>query len=137
VEEGILPGGGVALLRASSACKPKGLNHDEQTAYRIVQRACRASLTWIVENAGSDGSLVCEKVAEGTGNFGYNAATDVYQDLVAAGVIDQTKVVRCALATECFFERSGAMSERHPDLHQTLRDYYRQDPAARLRRMDR
>jgi chaperonin GroEL len=97
VEEGILAGGGVALVRASLACKPQGLNQDEQTGYQIVLRACRSPLTWIANNAGKDGSLVCEKVMDGKGNFGYNAATDKYEDLVEAGVIDPTKVVRTAL----------------------------------------
>jgi chaperonin GroEL len=97
VEEGILAGGGVALIRAASACQPQGLNQDEQTGYKIVQRACRSPLTWIAENAGKDGSLVCEKVLEGKGNFGYNAVEDAYQDLVKSGVIDPTKVVRIAL----------------------------------------
>ena len=97
VEEGILAGGGVALVRAAAACKPEGLNQDEQTGYKIVQRACRSPLTWIAENAGKDGSLVCEKVIEGKGNFGYNAVKDCYEDLVESGVIDPTKVVRTAL----------------------------------------
>lgn len=97
VQEGIVPGGGVALIRAAAACKPQGLNEGEQTGYQIVLRACRSPLTWIAENAGKDGSLACEKVAEGKGNFGYNAATDKYEDLVESGVIDPTKVVRTAL----------------------------------------
>lgn len=97
VEEGISVGGGVALLRAAAACKPQGLNHDQEAGYEIVLRACRAPLTWIAENAGKDGTLVCEKVAEGKGNFGYNAVSDTFEDLVEAGVIDPTKVVRCAL----------------------------------------
>ncbi len=98
VEEGILPGGGVALLRASSACKPsKSLSEDEQVGYNIVLRACRAPVTQISSNAGQDGSIVCEKVLNGDGNFGYNAATDKYEDLVKAGIIDPTKVVRTAL----------------------------------------
>ncbi len=97
VEEGILPGGGVALLRSSIAVKPSGLSHDEEVGYKIVLRACRAPLTAIANNAGKDGSIVCEKVAEGTGNFGYNAATDEYEDLVKAGVIDPTKVTRTAM----------------------------------------
>jgi chaperonin GroEL len=97
VEEGILPGGGVALLRASVAVKPSGLSHDEEIGYKIVVRACRAPLTAIANNAGKDGSIVCEKVVEGSGNFGYNAATDVFEDLVKAGVIDPTKVTRTAL----------------------------------------
>ncbi|MFM7844415.1 MAG: chaperonin GroEL [Planctomycetota bacterium] len=99
VEEGILPGGGVALLRASTNVKPgEGLSHDETVGYNIVLRACRAPLTWISANAGKDGGIVCERVAEGKGNFGYNALTDTYEDLVKAGVIDPTKVTRTALA---------------------------------------
>jgi chaperonin GroEL len=97
VEEGILPGGGVALLRASAAVKPEGLSEDELVGYKIVLRACRAPLTQIAGNAGQDGGIVCEKVAEGKGAFGYNAATAVYEDLVKAGVIDPTKVTRTAL----------------------------------------
>ncbi len=97
VEEGILPGGGVALLRASVAMKPEGLATDEMTGYNIILKACRAPLTQIAMNAGKDGGIVCEKVAEGKGNFGYNALTDVYEDVVKAGVIDPTKVTRTAL----------------------------------------
>ncbi|MDH3716596.1 MAG: chaperonin GroEL [Planctomycetota bacterium] len=97
VEEGILPGGGVAILRASKSVSPKDLSHDEEVGYNIVVRACRSPLIAIAANAGQDGSIVCEKVAEGKGNFGYNAATDVYEDLVEAGVIDPTKVTRTAL----------------------------------------
>jgi chaperonin GroEL len=96
VEEGILPGGGVALLRASSSVKPNDLPHDEEVGYNIILRACRAPLTQISSNAGQDGGIVCEKVSEGKGNFGYNAATDVYEDLVETGVIDPTKVTRTA-----------------------------------------
>ncbi len=97
VEEGILPGGGVALLRASKAAKPDGLSHDQEVGYKIVVRACRAPLTAIAANAGQDGGIVCEKVGEAKGNNGYNAATDVYEDMVKAGVIDPTKVTRTAL----------------------------------------
>ena len=97
VEEGILPGGGVALLRASSKVKPEGLTHDQEVGYRIVTRACRSPLTAIASNAGQDGGIVCEKVIASKGNEGYNAATDVYEDLVKAGVIDPTKVTRTAL----------------------------------------
>ena len=97
VEEGILPGGGVALLRASSKVKPDGLSHDQEVGYKIVTRACRAPLTAIASNAGQDGGIVCEKVIAAKGNEGYNAATDVYEDLVKAGVIDPTKVTRTAL----------------------------------------
>jgi chaperonin GroEL len=97
VEEGILPGGGVALLRASSQVKPKGLSDDETVGYQIVLRASRAPVTMIASNAGQDGSIVCEKVLGGSGNFGYNAATNEYEDLVKAGVIDPAKVTRTAL----------------------------------------
>jgi chaperonin GroEL len=97
VEEGILPGGGVALLRASSQVKPKGLSEDETVGFNIVVRACRAPVTMISSNAGQDGSIVCEKVLAGSGNFGYNAATNEYEDLVKAGVIDPAKVTRTAL----------------------------------------
>ena len=97
VQEGILPGGGVALLRASSSVKPEGLSHDEQVGYNIVVRACRAPITAIANNAGKDGGIVAEKVIEGKGNFGYNAATDTYEDMVKAGIIDPTKVTRTAL----------------------------------------
>jgi chaperonin GroEL len=99
VEEGILPGGGVALLRASTSVKPADdMTHDEKVGYNIVVRACRAPLTLIAENAGRDGSIVCEHVLAGKGNYGYNALTDTYEDLVKAGVIDPTKVARTALA---------------------------------------
>ena len=97
VEEGILPGGGVALLRASSQVKPKGLSDDETVGFNIVVRAARAPVTMISSNAGQDGSIVCEKVLGGSGNFGYNAATNEYEDLVKAGVIDPAKVTRTAL----------------------------------------
>ncbi|MBX3426380.1 MAG: chaperonin GroEL [Pirellulales bacterium] len=97
VEEGILPGGGVALLRASAKLKPQGLTHDQEVGYKIVLRACRSPLTAIANNAGQDGGIVCEKVVSSTGGQGYNAATDVYEDLVKAGVIDPTKVTRTAL----------------------------------------
>jgi chaperonin GroEL len=97
VEEGILPGGGVALLRAASLVKPEGLAQDEEVGYKIVLRACRAPLTQIAGNAGQDGGIVCEKVSEMKGAMGYNALTGVYEDLVKTGVIDPTKVTRSAL----------------------------------------
>jgi chaperonin GroEL len=97
VEEGILPGGGVALLRAAASVKPEGLAQDEVVGYNIVLRACRAPITQIAGNAGQDGGIVAEKVAEGKGNMGYNAATGTYEDMVKAGVIDPTKVTRTAL----------------------------------------
>jgi chaperonin GroEL len=99
VEEGILPGGGVALLRASASVKPSAeLTDDQLVGYNIVLRACRAPLTMISENAGQDGGIVCEKVSGMKGNGGYNALTDTYEDLVQAGVIDPTKVTRTALS---------------------------------------
>jgi chaperonin GroEL len=99
IEEGILPGGGVALLRASTTVQPsEGMSNDERVGYNIIIRACRAPLTMISANAGQDGGIVCEKVAEAKGNQGYNALTGVYEDLVKAGVIDPTKVTRTALA---------------------------------------
>ena len=98
VEEGILPGGGVALLRASGQVSPGELSHDEQVGYNIVLRACRSPLMMISENAGQDGGIVCEKVLAMKGNQGYNALTDTYEDLVKSGVIDPTKVTRTALA---------------------------------------
>ena len=98
VEEGILPGGGVALLRASSQVKPtKKEGTDFATGYRIILRACRAPLTQISNNAGQDGAVVCEKVLGESGNHGYNAATDTYEDMVEAGIIDPAKVTRTAL----------------------------------------
>lgn len=99
VQEGILPGGGVALLRAASNAKASDdLSDDQKIGYNIVVRACRAPLTMIAENAGEDGGIVCEKVSDGKGNNGYNALTNNYEDLVKAGVIDPTKVTRTALA---------------------------------------
>ncbi len=97
VEEGILPGGGVALLRASEAVKPTGLNTDEIVGFKIITRACRAPLTQISNNAGLDGAVICEKVLALEGNKGYNAATGEYEDLVKSGIIDPTKVTRSAL----------------------------------------
>jgi chaperonin GroEL len=99
VEDGILPGGGVAFLRASSQVSPaEGMSDDAKTGYNIVLRACRAPLTCIAANAGKDGGIICEKVLEGKGNFGYNALTDVFEDLVKSGVIDPAKVTKTALS---------------------------------------
>jgi len=99
VEDGILPGGGVALVRCSSQVKPaEGMSEDALTGYQIVIRACRSPLTTIAANAGKDGGIICEKVAEAKGNYGYNAMTDVFEDLVKAGVIDPAKVTKTALA---------------------------------------
>ncbi len=98
VEEGIVPGGGVALIRASVALeKVKAENADEKVGFDIIRRAIEAPLRIISSNAGIEGSIVVQKVKEGKGNFGYNARTEVYEDLVKAGVIDPTKVTRTAL----------------------------------------
>ena len=97
LEEGILPGGGVALLRASVQVKPDGLTPDEKTGYQIIVRACSAPIHQIAENAGQDGGVVVSKVSEGKGNFGYDALNDTYVDMVQAGIIDPTKVTRSAL----------------------------------------
>lgn len=98
VEEGIVPGGGVAYIRAiSSIEKLKGANDDESTGVLIVKRALEEPLRQIVENAGIEGSIVVQKVKEGKDDFGYNARTDVYENMLKAGVIDPTKVTRVAL----------------------------------------
>jgi chaperonin GroEL len=98
VEEGIVPGGGVALLRARVALTDlKGANGDQDAGIRIVLRALEAPLRVIASNAGDEPSVVIAKVLEGSGNFGYNAATGEYGDLVEAGVVDPTKVTRTAL----------------------------------------
>jgi chaperonin GroEL len=98
VEEGIVPGGGVALLRARKAVGAlKGDNDDQEAGIKIVLRAVEEPLRAIVANAGSEPSVVIAKVVEGQGNFGYNAATGEYGDLVEIGVVDPTKVTRSAL----------------------------------------
>jgi chaperonin GroEL len=98
VEEGIVAGGGVALVRAISALvNAKGLNEDETTGIDIVRKALEAPLRTIAENAGVEGSVVAMKVKNGKAAFGYNARTDKYEDLKLAGVIDPTKVARVAL----------------------------------------
>src|SRR5712671_5019993 len=97
VEEGIVPGGGVAFIRARKALDKLRLPGDEAVGAQIVRRALEEPLRRIVGNAGLEGSIVLQKVEEGEGGFGYNARTDQYEDLVAAGVIDPTKVARTAL----------------------------------------
>jgi len=97
-QEGILPGGGVALLRCSEGLKPVGLNHDEEVGYNIIVRACKAPIRQIVQNAGADGAIIASKVLENaSANFGYDARNDKYVDMVVAGIIDPAKVVRSAL----------------------------------------
>jgi chaperonin GroEL len=97
VEEGIVPGGGVALIRALSSLDGLKFDDDRQYGVKIIRRAVEEPLRQIATNAGVDGSIVVDKVKNGKGAFGFNAATEEYEDLVKAGVIDPTKVVRAAL----------------------------------------
>ncbi len=98
VEEGIIPGGGVAFVRTKSALKAlKTTNADERTGINIIERAIEEPLRQIVENAGGEGSVVVAKVLDGKGDFGYNAKTDEYVNMLKAGIIDPTKVTRIAL----------------------------------------
>jgi len=99
VQEGIVPGGGVALLRAQDALDglDEGLSEDQKAGVRIVRRAVEEPLRWIAQNAGVDGSIAIDRVKASKGSMGFNAATETYEDLIKAGVIDPTKVVRTAL----------------------------------------
>jgi chaperonin GroEL len=97
VEEGIVPGGGVALLRARHALDKVTAIGDEKIGIDILRRALEEPIRQIAENAGKDGGVIKETVEKEKGSFGYNAATDTFEDLVVAGIIDPTKVVRCAL----------------------------------------
>ena len=98
VEEGIIPGGGVAYIRAVESLKDiQGENDDEQTGIEIIKRAIEEPLRQIVANAGKEGAVVVQKVKEGKGDFGYNARLDEYQNLYEVGVIDPAKVARIAL----------------------------------------
>ena len=99
VEEGIVAGGGVCLLRAAEALKDLTLDdHDEQVGLKIVRRALEEPLRWIAQNAGLEGAIVCEKVRESSSaSFGFNAMTEVYEDMIKAGVIDPAKVTRTAV----------------------------------------
>jgi len=97
VEEGIVPGGGVALLRARTALDGLKVSDEERFGVNIVKRAVEDPLRWISKNAGAEGSVILEKVVEGKGAFGYNAAAEKFEDLLKAGIIDPTKVVRIAL----------------------------------------
>ena len=98
VEEGIVPGGGVAFIRAiESLAGEKGINADETTGIAIVRKSLEEPVRIITSNAGIDGSIVIQKIKEGAGDYGFNARTEVYENLFAAGVIDPTKVTRVAL----------------------------------------
>jgi chaperonin GroEL len=97
VEEGIVPGGGVALIRASAALGNLKVSDEEKVGVQIVQKALQEPLRWIAQNAGLDGAVVLDKVKNAKGASGFNAATEQYEDLVKAGIVDPTKVVRTAL----------------------------------------
>jgi chaperonin GroEL len=130
VEEGIVAGGGVAFIRAVAALADlKGDNEDENTGIQIIRRAIEEPLRQICENAGIEGSIIVQKVKEGTGDYGYNARTDKFENLIAAGVIDPTKVSRVALenaasiaamllTTECVLadEPEEASAGGHPQM---------------------
>ena len=125
VEEGIVPGGGVAYVRASDVlAKMTGINEDETTGIAIVRRAVEEPLRIIVENAGYEGSVVVNKIKEGKGDYGFNARTEKYENLFKAGVIDPTKVTRVALenaasiagmmlTTECVVADKPKKEEAH------------------------
>ncbi len=133
IEEGIIPGGGVAFIRAIKAIeKLKGSNEDENTGIQIIRRALEEPLRQIVENAGLEGSVIVQKVKEGKDDFGFNANTEEYENLFQAGVIDPTKVARVALenaasiasmllTTECVIvthkeEKASAMPPMNPGM---------------------
>ena len=97
VEEGIVPGGGVALIRAAAGLDKLTVSDDERFGVKIVKKAIEEPLRWIANNAGAEGSIVLDKVKNGKGAFGFNAATEEFEDLFKAGIIDPTKVVRTAL----------------------------------------
>jgi chaperonin GroEL len=97
VEEGIVPGGGVALIRASASLSKVETNEEEAVGVNIVKKALQEPLRWIASNAGEEGSIVLDKVRNNKGAFGFNAASGEFEDLIKAGIIDPTKVVRTAL----------------------------------------
>src|SRR5205823_1733220 len=122
VEEGIVPGGGVALLRASKVLKGLTLPADEQIGVTIIIRALEEPLRWIATNAGHEGSIVVERVKEMKDDEGFNAQTEQYENLVQAGVIDPTKVVRSALQNAASIASllltTEAVIAQIPDKHQ-------------------
>jgi chaperonin GroEL len=122
VEEGIVPGGGVAYIRATEALKKlKGDNEDEQTGIEIVRRAIEEPLRQIVANAGQEGAVVVDKVRAGKADFGYNARTDRYENLFEAGVVDPAKVTRVALENAAsiagMFLTTECVIVDHPEEH--------------------
>ena len=131
VEEGIIPGGGVALIRSASAIEEVEVeNEDQETGVAIVSKALESPMRAIVENAGGEGSVIVQKIKDGEADFGYNAREDRYEHLLAAGVIDPTKVTRLALenassiaslllTTECVVadvEEEGAAAPAMPPM---------------------
>ena len=115
VEEGIVPGGGVALIRASKVLEGLKLGGDQQIGVNIVARAIEEPMRWIATNAGHEGSIVVQKVREMKDREGFNALTDTYEDLVKAGVIDPAKVVRSALQNSSSIAVAAA-DDRSADL---------------------
>ena len=92
-----MPGGGVALIRSSANLGSLAVSEDERVGVRIIQKALEEPIRWIAQNAGLDGAVVLDKVKNSKGAFGFNAATESYEDLVKSGIVDPTKVVRTAL----------------------------------------
>jgi chaperonin GroEL len=97
VEEGIVPGGGVALIRSCSALDKVEVGDEEKVGLNIVRRAMEEPCRWIANNAGWEGSIVLDKIKNNKGAFGFNAASEEFEDLMKAGIVDPTKVVRTAL----------------------------------------
>jgi len=97
VEEGVVPGGGVALIRASSSLENLRAGEDEKAGVNIVKKAIEEPARWIAANAGWEGSIVVDKIRNNKGAFGFNARTEEFEDLIKAGITDPTKVVRSAL----------------------------------------
>ena len=97
VEEGVVPGGGVALIRASSVLENLGASEDEKIGIGIIRKTLEDPARWIASNAGWEGSIVVDKIRTSKGSFGFNAASEEFEDLMKAGIIDPTKVVRSAL----------------------------------------
>ena len=115
IEEGIIPGGGVAYIRAQAALDSlEGVNADEMTGIRIVRRAIEEPLRQIVANAGEEGSVVVNNVRLGKGDYGYNARTDTFENLLEAGVIDPAKVTRVALENAAINMPEGKVLRTFP-----------------------
>ena len=113
VEEGVVPGGGVALVRALAGIKVEGDNPDQKAGFEIAVSSLAEPLRQIVANAGAEASVVLNKVLEGTGSFGYNAATGEYGDMIEMGILDPTKVTRSALQNAPSF-LSFQLQSPHP-----------------------